>query len=285
MRTHMIFAAASTILTSLRNSGHTEASEGEVDMALEDTAVWPSVEVRLCVCVWGLIETVFLHSVLCVGRYHPPTYPHQTKQEVWGAGGRMATDCASSVTSSEGWEHVALSAEGEQWVFLGEDEEAATAAAPAAPFLTTAAEEEKGEMTCDAAAVAPPQGGGGGMNYRSALVKNLMELGEGEEWPPAPVRRTLASVAAYGRKKKARLVQKEAEEDESEDEMGGGGGGGGGGGFVAEYERYKAVGVRTRKAVGRKRLTETGKRRMAAKLAARAAPRGAGEDEEEGEEW
>lgn len=284
MRTHMIFAAASTILTSLRNSGHTEASEGEVDMALEDTAVWPSVEVRCVrVCVFGVGEGgLIAGSTPTVHRYISPTHPHppQTKQEVWGAGGRMTTDCASSVTSSEGWEHVALSAEGEQWVFLGEDEEAATSAAPA-PFLTTAAEEKKGEKM-DAAAVAPP---GGGMDFRAALVKNLMDMGEGEEWPPAPVRRTLASVAAYGRKKKARLVQKEAEDDESDDEMGGGGGGGGGGGFVAEYERYKAVGVRTRKAVGRKRLTETGKRRMAAKLAARAAPRGAGEDEAEGEEW
>jgi len=52
---------------------------------------------------------------------------------------------------------------------------------------------------------------------------------------------------------------------------------------LEEYELQKAVAVRTRRSVGRKRLTETGKRRMAAKLVARAAPRGAGE-EGEGEE-
>lgn len=51
--------------------------------------------------------------------------------------------------------------------------------------------------------------------------------------------------------------------------------------FIDEYYLDKAVAVRTRKAQGRKRLTETGKRRMAAKLEARmaAAAGGGGEAE------
>ena len=53
-----------------------------------------------------------------------------------------------------------------------------------------------------------------------------------------------------------------------------------------EYLLTKAVSVRSRRSVGRKRLTETGKRRMAAKLAQRnAAPHGAGKEGEEEEEW
>jgi hypothetical protein len=166
-------------------------------------------------------------------------------EEVWGEGGKEG---GKEGGGEEGWEHVVLSTGGEQWVFLGEEKEGG---------------EGWGE------------GGREVMNYKTALVSNLMEMGEGEEWPAAPVRRTLASLSSYGRKKKAKRSLEEEEEGE--------GGREGGGGWLEEYELQKAVAVRTRRSVGRKRLTETGKRRMAAKLVARAAPRGAGE-EGEGEE-
>ena len=65
-----------------------------------------------------------------------------------------------------------------------------------------------------------------------------------------------------------------------------------GGDFLEEYYLTKAVSVRTRKSSGRKRLTESGKQRMAAKNAKRAeaaAPRGAdgvGADDESDEgDW
>jgi hypothetical protein len=46
--------------------------------------------------------------------------------------------------------------------------------------------------------------------------------------------------------------------------------------FIDEYYLDKAVAVRARKSIGRKRLTDTGKLRMAAKLASRATAASAG---------
>ena len=167
-------------------------------------------------------------------------------EEVWGEGGKEG---GKEGGGEEGWEHVALSTGGEQWVFLGEEKE-----------------EGEGE--------GGREGRKDAMSYKTALVSSLMELAEGEEWPMAPVRRTLASISSYGRKKKARTFEEEAEEEGRE------GGRMGVGGWFEEYELQKAVAVRTRRSVGRKRLTETGKRRMAAKLVSRVAPRGAGEEGE-----
>jgi len=216
-----VFAAASTILTSLQNSGHHTregwkdgGGDGGQGLRVEDPMVWPSVE------------------------------------EVWGEGGK---ETRKEGGGEEGWEHVALSTGGEQWVFLGEEKE----------------EGEEG-----GGGEGGSEGGKEVMSYKAALVSSLMELAEGEEWPMAPVRRTLASLSSYGRKKKARTLQEEEAEEGREEEMEGMGG------WMEEYELQKAVAVRTRRSVGRKRLTETGKRRMAAKLVSRAAPRGAGEDGE-----
>lgn len=207
------FAAACTIMTSLRNNGHHTRKEGEGEgegegaesggLRMEDPRVWPSVE------------------------------------EVWGEGGKEGG-------TEIGWEHVLLSTRGEQWVLLGEGE---------------AEEEDEGE----------DEGEEESMTYRSVLMSNLMEMEGGEEWPAAPPRRTFPSLSSLGTRKKVRRRE--------EDVMGGEEGG-----FLEEYELQKAVGVRTRRSMGRKRLTETGKRRMAAKLQARRAPRAAGEEGEDGVE-
>lgn len=55
--------------------------------------------------------------------------------------------------------------------------------------------------------------------------------------------------------------------------------------FIDEYYLDKAVAVRARKAIGRKRLTNTGKLRMAAKIASRAAAAGGSmAEDDEGDE-
>ncbi len=255
-----LFAAASTILTSLRNSGHVElAHHLNINLQLDDAAVWPTLEE-----VFGAASGL-----------GPGPGPDSAS---------AAHPLASSTGSSGGWEHVALPDGGDNWVLIEEAVEDL-----AALGLGGGQDEAAAERGAVVAAEEAPTGAGR-MNYRAALVSNLMDGDEGTAaQPPAagrlyPLRRKRAKVGVD-----AAAAAKAAAEDEEDEE---GGGGGGGGGFQEEYSLSKAVAARTRQHLGRKRLTESGKARMAEKaakrVAARQAPRGAGsggDDEAEAMEW
>lgn len=122
------------------------------------------------------------------------------------------------------------------------------------------------------------------ISYRTALMSSFIESAEVEVWPVVSMRWTLASLSFYRRKKKGRTLEEEKAEEKGREEGSDWGGGGG----MEEYELQQAVAVRTRRSAGRKRKTEAGKRRMAAKLVARSAPRRAreaGEVEDGVEMW
>lgn len=195
---------------------------------------------------------------------------------------------SSSVTSS-GWEHVAFpdGGSGDHWVLIEEEVVEGQAGGPTAvaPALTmgdmaalalaeeTEEEEQEAEEEAAAAATAAPTGAGR-MSYRDALTANTMDGDEGATGLPSS-RRFFPLAGMAARRKRAKVAEKQAQKGEDDEE--GWEGGGSGWGFQEEYALTKAVSVRTRKHCGRKRLTETGKARMAAKLAKRQeAKQGAG---------
>lgn len=232
-----------------------------MDLRLDDPAVWPT------------LEEVF-------GADDATTDAGAASSDPLTASGHSAS---SSVTSN-GWEHVAFpdGGSGDHWVLIEEEvvegaggSAASTIVTPALTMgdmaaLALAEEQQEGEEE-DAVATAAPTGAGR-MSYRDALTANTMDGDEGTTGLPS-ARRFFPLAGMAARRKRAKMAERaEKEEDEEGWE-----GGGSGLGFQEEYALTKAVSVRTRKHCGRKRLTETGKARMAAKIAKRQeAKQGAG---------